>query len=79
MLQSLETQRLEQLARQREKAVEAASKAATETEEFAKQTREKLRRSMEINKENRDAQLKALQEKLKTHVSCHHGLSFHEL
>ncbi|KAK7100779.1 stathmin-2-like isoform X1 [Littorina saxatilis] len=65
--QSLEAQRLEQLAKEREKAQEVLAKAAQESLQFSKATQEKLRRSMEANKENREAQIKALQERLREH------------
>ncbi|XP_076440402.1 uncharacterized protein LOC143279938 isoform X1 [Babylonia areolata] len=65
--QSLEAQRLEQLAKEREKAQEVLAKAAQDNMEFSKATKEKLRRSMEVNKENREAQIKALQERLREH------------
>jgi len=67
--QSLEAQRLEQLAKEREKAQEVMAKAAQESLQFSKQTQEKLRRSMEANKENREAQIKALQERLREHAN----------
>lgn len=67
-VQSLEAQRLEQLAREREKAQEVVAKAQQESLKFSKATKEKLRRSMEMNKENREAQIKALQERLREHV-----------
>lgn len=70
-LQSLEAQRLEQLAREREKAQEVMAKAQQESLKFSQATREKLRRSMELNKENREAQIKALQERLREHVGLH--------
>jgi hypothetical protein len=47
------------------------AKAAQENQEFSRQTQEKLRRSMEANKENREAQIKALQERLREHVCIH--------
>ncbi|KAK7100781.1 stathmin-like isoform X3 [Littorina saxatilis] len=67
--QSLEAQRLEQLAKEREKAQEVLAKAAQESLQFSKATQEKLRRSMEANKENREAQIKALQERLREHAN----------
>ena len=72
-LQSLEAQRLDLLAKEREKAQEVMAKAAQESREFSKATREKLRRSMEINKENREAQIKALQDRLREHVGLAQG------
>lgn len=66
--QSLEAQRLEQLAKERERAQEVMAKAQQESKEFSDATKEKLRRSMEANKENREAQIKALQERLREHV-----------
>ncbi|KAK7468192.1 hypothetical protein BaRGS_00020249 [Batillaria attramentaria] len=65
--QSLEAQRLEQLAKERERAQEVVAKAQQESKEFSHATKEKLRRSMEANKENREAQIKALQERLREH------------
>ncbi|XP_025110438.1 stathmin-3-like isoform X2 [Pomacea canaliculata] len=65
--QSLEAQRLEQLAKERERAQEVMAKAQQESKEFSDATKEKLRRSMEANKENREAQIKALQERLREH------------
>lgn len=67
--QSLETQKLEQLQKDRERAQQVLQKAQEENTTFSKSTQEKLRRSLELNKENRQAQIKALQERLREHVS----------
>ncbi|XP_071119749.1 stathmin-like isoform X4 [Haliotis cracherodii] len=66
---SLEAQRLEQISRERARAQEKIAKVQEESESFSKQTKEKLRRSMEISKENRELQIKALQERLREHAS----------
>ncbi|XP_046578290.1 caldesmon-like isoform X1 [Haliotis rubra] len=66
---SLEAQRLEQISRERARAQEKIAKVQEESESFSKQTKEKLRRSMEISKENRELQIKALQERLREHLS----------
>ncbi|RUS71475.1 hypothetical protein EGW08_020761 [Elysia chlorotica] len=63
----LEQERLEQLAKERQKALEVMSKAQCESEKFSQKTKEKLRRSMEIRKENREQQIRALQERLREH------------
>ncbi|GAB1603870.1 stathmin-like isoform X2 [Argonauta hians] len=65
--ESLETQRLEQLQRERERAQQVLQKAQEENNTFSKSTKEKLRRSLELNKENREAQIKALQDRLREH------------
>lgn len=44
-------------------------KSQKEEEEKAKAAQDKLRRSMEITKENRELQIMSLQEKLREHVS----------
>ncbi|XP_046327704.1 inner centromere protein-like isoform X2 [Haliotis rufescens] len=67
--ESLEAQRLEQISRERARAQEKIAKVQEESESFSKQTKEKLRRSMEISKENRELQIKALQERLREHLS----------
>ena len=75
-LQSFEIQLLERLAHGREKAKGVLEKAALDNRHFAIATQAKLRRSMEVNKENRDGLIKALQERLKEHVSWKKGLFF---
>ncbi|CAI9739358.1 trichohyalin-like isoform X1 [Octopus vulgaris] len=65
--ESLETQRLEQLQKERERAQQVLQKAQEENNTFSKSTKEKLRRSLELNKENREAQIKALQDRLREH------------
>lgn len=51
---------------------EAMLKSQKEEEEKAKAAQDKLRRSMEITKENRELQIQSLQEKLREHVSSVH-------
>ncbi|KAL3869002.1 hypothetical protein ACJMK2_041740 [Sinanodonta woodiana] len=65
--QSLEAMKLDQIAKDRQRAQEALILKQQEEENFARATQEKLRRSMEINKENREAQIKALQDRLRDH------------
>lgn len=65
----MEAEKLAPLQKQKERAQEALEKAKQEEESFARATQEKLRRSMEVNKENRDAQIQALQTRLRDHVS----------
>ncbi|KAI8773185.1 trichohyalin-like isoform X1 [Biomphalaria glabrata] len=63
----IEQERMEQLAKERQKAIEVVTKAQSENEQFSKKTQEKLRRSMEIRRENRETQIRALQERLREH------------
>ncbi|GFO03228.1 stathmin [Plakobranchus ocellatus] len=63
----IEQERLEQLAKERQKALEVMNKAQCDSEKFSQKTKEKLRRSMEIRRENREQQIKALQERLREH------------
>uniref|UniRef100_A0A0B7BMH7 Stathmin n=1 Tax=Arion vulgaris TaxID=1028688 RepID=A0A0B7BMH7_9EUPU len=63
----IEQERMEQLAKERQKALEVVTKAQSESEQFSQKTKEKLRRSMEIRRENRETQIKALQERLREH------------
>lgn len=63
----LEQERMEQLAKERQKALEVMNKAQCDSEQFSKKTKEKLRRSMEIRRENREQQIRALQERLREH------------
>ncbi|ESO94495.1 hypothetical protein LOTGIDRAFT_118291, partial [Lottia gigantea] len=65
--QSLEQQRLEQLAKDRAKAQEIVAKAQEESKLFSEETEKKLRKAMEANKENRETQINALQERLREH------------
>ncbi|XP_041360246.1 stathmin-like isoform X4 [Gigantopelta aegis] len=66
---SYEQMKLERIAQEREKAQAKIAKIQAESETFSKITQEKLRRSMEISKEKRDMQIKALQERLREHAS----------
>ncbi|KAH9524168.1 Stathmin-3 [Bulinus truncatus] len=63
----IEQERLDQLAKERQKAIEVVTKAQSESEHFSQKTKEKLRRSMEIRRENRETQIRALQERLREH------------
>ncbi|XP_005098525.1 stathmin-3 isoform X2 [Aplysia californica] len=63
----IEAERLEQIARERQKAIEVMNKAQCESELFSLKTKEKLRRSMEIRRENRETQIRALQDRLREH------------
>ncbi|WAR24754.1 STMN1-like protein [Mya arenaria] len=65
---SVEAEKLAPIAKAKERAQEALAKTQQEKEEFARVTQEKLRRSMEVNKENRDAQIQALQSRLREHL-----------
>lgn len=66
--QLIEQEKMEQLAKERQKVLEVVHKAQNVNEEFSKKTKEKLQRSMEIRRENRENQIKALQERLREHV-----------
>ncbi|KAL5015946.1 hypothetical protein ScPMuIL_005535 [Solemya velum] len=66
--QSLEAQKLETIARDKAKIEVAASKVQEEVENFSRLTKDKLRRSLEVTKENREAQIKALQDRLRDHL-----------
>lgn len=65
----MEVEKLAPLQKQKERAQGALEKAKLEEQSFARATQEKLRRSMEVNKENRDAQIQSLQLRLRDHVS----------
>jgi len=65
----IEAERLEQLQKERQKAIEVLNKAQQENEQFSKKAQEKLRRSMEIRENNRETQIRALQERLREHAS----------
>ncbi|XP_052274198.1 uncharacterized protein D1044.6-like isoform X2 [Dreissena polymorpha] len=65
---SMEAEKLAPIAKMRERAQEAIERSQQENEEFSRATQEKLRRSMEVNKENRDAQIQALQTRLREHL-----------
>jgi molybdopterin biosynthesis enzyme len=47
---------------------EVLAKSQEEEEKFAREVKAKLRRSLEVTKENRNFQIHALQEKLREHV-----------
>lgn len=67
--QSLEAQKLEFVAKEKQRMQEALMKSQKEEEEKAKAAQAKLRRSMEITKENRELQIMSLQEKLREHLA----------
>jgi len=69
IFQSMEAEKLAPIAKAKERAQEALTKSQLETEAFARATQDKLRRSMEVNQENRNAQIQALQTRLREHVS----------
>ena len=56
------------MAKGKERAQIAQQKVQEEVEIKTKATQEKIRRSMEVNKENREAQIQALQGRLRDHV-----------
>lgn len=63
----IEQERLEQIQKERQKAIEVLNKAQVENEQFSQKTKEKLRRSMEVRRDNRETQIRALQERLREH------------
>jgi len=70
----IEADRMEQLAKERQKANEVLARAQCESEQFSKKTKEKLRRSMEVRMQNREDQIRALQERLREHSSKIHDV-----
>lgn len=66
----MEAQKLETIAKDKAKIEVAAFKVQEEKETFSRITKDKLRRSLEVTKENREAQIKALQDRLRDHVRC---------
>ena len=65
----MEALKLEPVAKGKERAQIAQANKEKEVEIKTKATQEKIRRSMEVNKENREAQIQALQGRLRDHVS----------
>lgn len=65
---------LKQLAEKREYVQEVLHKARQENNVFSKKTEEKLVLKMEVNKENREAHLNALKQRLREKASTrlHH-------
>ncbi|GFS24976.1 stathmin [Elysia marginata] len=63
----LEQERMEQLAKERQKALEVMNKNQCEVEKFSQKTKEKLRRSMEKYGEAREQQIRFLQDRLREH------------
>ena len=60
---------LKQLADKRERVQEVLHKAREENNVFSKKTEEKLIQKMEVNKENREAYLNALKQRLREKAS----------
>lgn len=60
---------LKQLADKRERVQEALHKVREESNIFSKKTEEKLIQKMEVNKENREAHLNALKQRLREKAS----------
>ncbi len=60
---------LKQLAEKRERVQEVLYKAREENDIFSKKTEEKLIQKMEVNKENREAHLNALKQRLREKAS----------
>lgn len=61
---------LKQLAEKREYVQEVLHKAREENNSFSKKTEEKLIQKMEVNKENREAHLNALKQRLREKASA---------
>ena len=61
---------MEFVAKEKAKIKDVLTKSQESEEQFSKAIQAKLRRSMEISKENREVQILALQGKLRDHVSC---------
>ena len=68
-LKSQEALVLKQLADKRERVQEALHKVREESNIFSKKTEEKLIQKMEVNKENREAHLNALKQRLREKAS----------
>lgn len=60
---------LKQLAEKREHEQEVLHKVREENDNFSKKTEEKLIQKMEVNKENREAHLNALKQRLREKAS----------
>ena len=69
--QSFEFKRQESIQKDKQRLEEAQRKKQIEEQEFAKQTAEKLNQKVENITGNRENQIKALQDRLKDHVSHH--------
>ncbi len=68
LLQSLEATKLQALAKEKEKAQEANQRIQELNESFSKETEKRLSERMESMAENKSAQIKALQDRLREHV-----------
>ncbi|XP_063445019.1 stathmin-2-like isoform X1 [Mytilus trossulus] len=67
--QSLEQQKVQFAAKEKNRVQEVLAKSMEEEEKFAREVKAKLRRSLEVTKENRNMQIQALQEKLRDHLT----------
>lgn len=68
---------LKQLAEKREYVQEVLHKARQENNSFSRKTEEKLIQKMEVNKENREAHLNALKQRLREKASARLHCSTH--
>lgn len=67
--QAAEANKLALIAKEKERAAEANQRIQEQVGVFVKETEKKISEKMESAQENREAQLKALQDKLQEHVS----------
>lgn len=67
--QSLEQQKVQFAAKEMTRVQEVLARSQEEEEKFAREVKAKLRRSLEVTKENRNLQIQALQEKLREHLT----------
>ena len=72
LLQSQELAKLQAIAKHKERAQEANQRIQELNESFSKETERRLSDRMETMAENKNAQVKALQDRLKEHVSYVH-------
>ena len=68
--QSFETQKLQTVAKQKERLEVAAKRVAELNDSFSKETEKKQAERLEAMEEKKNSQIKALQEKLQDHVSA---------
>ena len=69
LLQSAELTKLQQVAKSKERAQEAARKAEELNSSFSREAEKKLNNKLEVTEKNKNEQLKALRERLNAHVS----------
>ena len=65
----MEASKLSLISKEKERAAEANQRVQEFTDTFAKETEKKINEKLESAQENREAQMKALQDKLQEHVS----------